>query len=229
VHASRSFVIGNATTDVIPSTCEGCFDPPLGVPLYSSPTTMTTETHLDFPVKVFELVGGVPATEIPCLAPCPPSGSTFRFAIPPRAMGGQPARAFRVMTMIGQVPGLWPVDGAWPASPPFVDASITWTNPITNPNASTMTRLTGLVDLTVVPGRTGCVKHSPSPGFPCTHQGTIVPYRALRSASLILATAIVSLYNTAATAASTLGSAAPNRTRDPLTPIDWSATEGSLP
>src|SRR5262249_17422173 len=74
VTVSRSFVIGNATTNVIPPTCDDCVDPPLGVLPYNSPTAMTIETTLDFPVKVFELVAGLPAAEISCLAPCPPSG-----------------------------------------------------------------------------------------------------------------------------------------------------------
>jgi hypothetical protein len=226
VLVSRSFVIGNATTDVVPSTCDGCIDP-VGVLPYSPPPTMTVETNLHFPVKVFELGSGVPATEIPCLAPCPPSGSSFRFAIPSRATGGQPARAFRVMTMIGQVPGLWPADGAQPASPPFIDDVIVWTDPIADPNDTTTTRLTGIVERTVVPERTGCVRYFPGPVHQCSHKGTIVPYRALRSASLSFASTIWSSYTTAATAVSTLGFAIPDRAREPAT--TWSAAEGALP
>jgi hypothetical protein len=133
------------------------------------------------------------------------------------------------MTMIGQVSRLWPIDGTHPASPPFVDDVIDWTDPIANPNATTTTRLTGIVDHSVVPERTGCVRHSPSPGFPCTHKGTIVPYRALRSASLSLSNAISSSYATAATATSTPASAVPDRVRNPTASIDWPADEGPLP
>jgi hypothetical protein len=32
------------------------------------------------------------------------------------------------MTMIGQVPGLWPSDTAHAVQPPFADDAITWTN-----------------------------------------------------------------------------------------------------
>jgi len=40
-----------------------------------------------------QLVGGVPTTEIPCIAPCPLSGSVFKFAIPGRAAHGLPSSA----------------------------------------------------------------------------------------------------------------------------------------
>lgn len=96
-------------------------------PVFDSPMPNIAEhTTLHYPVKVFEVVGDVPTTEIPCLAPCPPEGNVFKFAIPPRAAGAQPARVFRVMTMIGQVSGLYPTDGNHIEAPPFTDETITW-------------------------------------------------------------------------------------------------------
>jgi hypothetical protein len=220
---AQSFVLYNATTSV--TTCgDACDVYPVPEPEYTSPMPAVSveQPNLSYPVKVFEVVGGAPATEIPCLAPCPPSGSVFQFALPPRATGSQPARVFRVMTMIGQVAALWPRDGDHTASPPFADETITWTNPGTN--ETTMTRLTGLVDHAVVPERTGCVR--PIPGG-CLRQGTLVPYRALRYATMTFATNTRSEYATAAAAALTPVQAAPIRTR--LAGDHWTSSEGVLP
>jgi hypothetical protein len=202
---------------------DACPPAPSMLPQELTSLTMTTpETTLHFPVKVFEVIGGVPTTEIPCLAPCAPSGSVFEFAIPPRATGGQPARLFRVMTMIGQVSSLWPTDGAHPASPPFADDVITWYSPT---NVPTTTRLTGIVDRSVVPERTGCVR--PAPGG--CYMGTAVPYRALRSATLTFGTFTKSQYATAATAALTPVQAAPDVKRESISTNNWTTSAGVLP
>ena len=136
VLAAQSFVVANAPTEVL--NCSLCPAENASGILEDSGSGSAPVTTLHFPVKLFELVGGVPATEIPCLAPCPSSGTVFRFAIPPRPSGGQPARAFRVMTMIGQVSGLWPR-----ATPPFEDTAITWGDSSAN---LVTTQLTGIVD-----------------------------------------------------------------------------------
>jgi hypothetical protein len=186
------------------------------------PLAIATEaTSLRFPVKVFELIGGVPTTEIPCLAPCPSSGTVFKFAIPPRPSGGQPARAFRVMTMIGQVSNLWPYDLIYPASPPFEDTAITWTS---SDNATTpiTTRLTGIVDRSADPNRTGCVYGTPM----CTHRGTLVPYRALRSASLTFSSSTRTSYKTAVTIDQ---DPAPVAERARAAHLTWATSESVLP
>jgi hypothetical protein len=224
VMVSQSFVIGNATTNVIPATCMSCITPPVGVMPYPSPTITIQETTLLFPVKVFELVADAPTAELPCVAPCSPSGNVFTFAIPPRATGGGPPRGFRVMTMIGQVASLRPFDTPHPADPPFADDFIDWFPTVDG--LPTRTQLTGIVDRTVVPARTGCVKTS---GPMCLRQGTLVPYRALRSASLTFSTTTISRYATAATAALIPALAAPQRIRR-SNPLDnWTTSEGPLP
>ena len=223
----QSFVLGNATTNVTASGCQMDCPSPAEEPGYTSPTISTEETNISFPAKVFEVVAGVPTTEIPCLAPCPPSGSVFKFAIPPRSTGGQPARAFRVMTMIGQVSSMWPRDIGHLAYPPFFDDEIIWTNPFTN--VTTTTRLTGIADRTVVPERTGCVRSIPGPSGACLLQGTKVPYRALRSASLQFSDSTRSRYETAATAALTPVQVIADRARPANVANDWSTSEGVLP
>jgi hypothetical protein len=182
-------------------------------------STLTTSTTLHFPVKVFELINGVPTTEIPCLAPCPSSGTVFKFVIPRRLSGGQPARAFRVMTMIGQVTNLWPYNELYPAAPPFEDTAITWMS--SDGMSTNTTRFTGLVDRGTVDNRTGCVY-----GSPCTHKGTLVPYRALQSVALTFSNPIYTSYKTAATVNQTPAPVG-NRTRD--VPLSWTTSEGVLP
>ena len=225
VMPTRIFVLGNARTNVIAAQCgAACVDAAAG-PAYSSPDVSFEEPNLQFPAKVFELVNGVPTTEVPCLAPCPPFGTEFRFAISPRAGGGQSARAFRVMTMIGQLSSLWPRDTTFPAFPPFEDTAITWT---TAGGVPTTTRLTGIVDRSNRPERTGCVRYN-SNGV-CTEEGTLVPYRAIRSATLTFASTTVSQYATAATATLSPVPAAPVRRRDHHDPLNnWVTSEGALP
>jgi hypothetical protein len=151
----------------------------------------------------------------------------FKFAIPPRAAGVQPARVFRVMTMIGQVPGLYPHDGDHIVAPPFTDETITWTNTVTNETRTT--KLTGIVDHTIVPERTGCVKHF-MVGGACHKQGTLVPYRALRYAALTFTTDTKSLYATAATAELAPVQAAPEKLRRATDLANnWSRSKGVLP
>jgi hypothetical protein len=224
VMAAQSFVLDNAPTQVTSATCGDACNIPAEGPMYSSPTIPNEATTLHFPAKVFELVAGVPTTEIPCLAPCPPSGSVFKFAIPPRASGGQPARAFRVMTMIGQISSLYPTDQFYTASPPFEDTAITWTN---GSGVTTTTRFTGIVDYSNDPNRTGCVKFVYTPtGRVCTQEGTLVPYRALRSATLTFSGATSTRYQTAATANQSPDFAAV-KTRDPN--LGWATAESVLP
>jgi hypothetical protein len=228
VMVAQSFVLSNATTNVKRATCGYACNPPVHGPTYISPNPAVSgqEIALPFPVKVFELVSGVPTTEIPCLAPCPPSGTVFKFAIPPRASGGQPARAFRVMTMIGQVSNLWPRDQIREAAPPFEDAAITWKD--INSGLTTTTRLTGIVDRTYDPYRTGCVKYvyDPDWGSVCAEEATIVPYRALRSATLTFSNETRTRYETAATASLT-PAFAKEASRPAL--LGWTTSEGVLP
>jgi hypothetical protein len=224
VTAAQTFVLDNAPTQVSDATCGGaCTDAAEG-PTFSLAQPMTTpETSLHFPAKVFELVNGAPATELPCLAPCPPSGRVFRFAIPPRASGSQPARAFRVMTMIGSISALRPRDGNHEASPPFEDTAITWTN---GSRVTTTTRFTGIVDHSNVPERTGCVRHDPNDPDVCEQEGTFVPYRALRSAALTFSDRTLTSYKTAVTT-----SQPPALVGDKYRRGDqgWATAEGVLP
>jgi hypothetical protein len=226
VMVAQSFVVHNAITNVTGCPGGACPLPSMLPQPYDSlmPAGSVVETTLHFPAKVFEVMNGVPAGEIPCIAPCPPEGSVFTFAIPPRATGGQPARVFRVMTMIGQVSALWPSDSTSPASAPFADEELTWSNP--NGTMPTTTRFTGIVDRTVVPERTGCVLGmAPS----CQRQGTKVPFRALRFATLTFASATESQYATAATAGLAPVIAAPVKLRPSLPTNNWTTSEGVLP
>ncbi|MGN6104475.1 MAG: hypothetical protein ACTHU0_05170 [Kofleriaceae bacterium] len=231
VRATRSFVIENAITAVttvnvpcseLTSDCE----PPASLPRYASASASTDVTSLAFPAKVFELVNGVPTTEVPCIAPCAPTDSVFRFAIPPRAPGNQPPRRFLVMTMIGQISSLWPTDASHPASPPFADESIDTVNPYTD--VATTVRITGLVDRTVVPARTGCVRTIVTPGgTSCRRRGTIVPYRALNAVSLEFQGATETMYATAVTLPLAPVPATPAVQRTPKR--SWSTIDSLLP
>jgi hypothetical protein len=218
VMATQSFVLGNAETQVTQCSMN-CPGNAVGGPSHTPSPIATEATSLRFPAKVFELIGGVPTTEIPCLAPCPSSGTVFKFAIPPRPSGGQPARAFRVMTMIGQVSNLWPYDLTYPASPPFEDTAITWTS---SNNATTTTRFTGIVDRGTDSNRTGCVYGTPT----CTHRGTLVPYRALRSASLTFSGTTGTIYMTSATIDL---DPAPAGERQRPAHLSWATSESVLP
>jgi hypothetical protein len=220
VMAGQSYVLGNAPTQVVtPATCgDACIDAEEG-PEHTSPIHWNEATTLHFPVKVFELVGGVLTAEIPCLAPCEPSDSVFKFAIPPRPSGGQPARAFRVMTMIGQVSALYPEHGEM-VYPPFEDTAITWTN---GSDVTTTTRFTGIVDYSNNPNRTGCVMRRFGV---CTQEGTLVLYRALRSATLTFSNETRTTYATAATVSQLPAFAKESRR---ISTHGWTTSEGVLP
>jgi hypothetical protein len=148
-------------------------------------------------------------------------GTAFKFALPPRPSGGQPARAFRVMTMIGQVSNLWPRDQFQPASPPFEDTAITWTDAS---NSTKTTRFTGIVDHSNPMNHTGCVTRDTS--GTCTQHGTLVPYRALRSATLTFSGSTLAEYLTAATV-----NQAPARVAVKGRSVDlgWTTSESVLP
>jgi len=221
VTAAQAFVLDNAPTQVIPASCEPSCTSATGGPVFSlTQPASTPETSLDFPAKVFELVNGAPATELPCLAPCPPSGHVFRFAIPPRSGGGQPARAFRVMTMIGPISALRPRDGNHDAPPPFEDTAITWTN---GSGIPTTTRFTGIVDRNNLPERTGCVRYVAGV---CRQEGTLVPYRALRTAALTFSDRTETQYETAVTA-NQLPALVGHKVR--RYDLGWATSEGGLP
>jgi hypothetical protein len=231
VMVSQTFVLGNANTNVTWASCgSSCNTPVYGEEFSSSPSAPQART-LSFPAKVFKLVNGEPATEIPCLAPCLPSGTVFKFAIPPRPSGGQPARAFRVMTMIGQISELWPRDGVQHTEvQPFEDAAITWAD---DNGFATTTRLTGKVYYSNDPAYTGCVKSVTDPSNPngppvCILEGTVVPYLALRSAELTFITETDTWYETAAT--ETLAPALLQIKSRTATPANnWTTSEGALP
>ncbi|HWO20496.1 MAG TPA: hypothetical protein VNO30_17120 [Kofleriaceae bacterium] len=195
VTATQSFEIHNYTS--ITAANIDCFtgpdnewnpacDPPAGFPPgggYKSPRIPTTVNTLTFPAKLFELDGaGVPAAEIPCLAPCSASDSVFKFAVPPRAAGGAAARRFVVMTMIGQVSILWPTDGNHNATQPFLDASISGV------------RYTGKSPFF----SSGCGKYSPGMAF-CQERWQRTQYRALKYARLDFTSTTATTYATAAT------------------------------
>jgi hypothetical protein len=124
------------------------------------------------------------------------------------------------MTMIGQVSGLWPRKQANEATPPFEDTALTWGLP-----PATMTRLTGIVDHNFDPSRTGCVARDPAT-LECKQEGTLVPYRALASASLTFSGNTFSRYATAA-AASLDPDLVTQRIR--ASTQGWATSEGALP
>ena len=163
-----------------------------------------------FPVKLYELdSAGVPTTETPCLAPCSASGDVFKFAVPPRAVGG-PARRFIAMTMIGRVTNLWPSDASHPALAPFSDSVVAGV------------RYSGRSQF----ASSGCWKKS-SDGTRCLERIVRNQYRALKTASLIFHDETTSTYATAATAQLPPAAAAPKLTRQHNS--NWSTSEGVLP
>jgi hypothetical protein len=220
VVAAQSFVMADAPTEV--SLCTFCTTGMANKVPEDSGSGSAPMTTLHFPVRIYELVGGVPTTEIPCLAPCRSSDTEFRFAIPPRPSGGRPARAFRVMTMIGQVSALWPRKPGQEAAPPFEDTAITWTDGNGN---DTTTRLTGIVDHSYDPSRMGCVNFNYGQ-MRCVQTGTLVPYRALASASLTFAGNTFTRYATAA-AVHLLPDFLTQRVR--ASTQGWATSEGTLP
>lgn len=170
---------------------------------YTSPDSTTTIGTQAFPVKVFELVNGVPTTEVPCIAPCSAAGTTFQFAIPPRPVGGHPARQFVAMTMVGAVTQLRPTDAVSPRPPPYQDTSYTFTNRF---GAVTTKRLTGV--LPALETVTGCTEQTvaPDPSDPeqdlytCKVNTTYRRMRMLTVAGLEFTSGIQSAYATASTA-----------------------------
>lgn len=189
--------------------CDGAYDFPSQP--YTSSVIATTVTSLTFPVKLYELnAAGVPTTEIPCLAPCSPGGTVFRFTVPPRAPGGAPARRFVAMTMIGQVSNLWPSDSVKGAAPPFYDTSMG------------STRYTGREQFS----STGCVQRN-AIGTACIRYIRRAQYRALTYARLDFGSETRSAYATAPTAL-----LAPTEIAIPvlrLTEKNWVTSEGALP
>jgi hypothetical protein len=91
---------------------------------------------------------------------------------------------------------------------------------------TTTTRLTGIVDRSVVPARTGCVNYM---GSTCTHVGTWVPYRALKSVALTFSGPTRTQYETAATAGLAPTPAGIDKFRFKVPDNDWSTSEGALP
>jgi hypothetical protein len=224
VAVTRKFVIRNFTSNVTVSfscgppsnpnpACDGVEDFPSPVTGYTSATVTTTEQTLTFPAKLYETdTAGTPIAEIPCLAPCSPSDTVFKFAVPPRGASGAPARRFKVMTMIGPVSALWPSDGTWPASPPFSDDSINGV------------RYTGREQFQ----STGCSLRNSSQTA-CIRETTRIQYRALTLVGLDFANDTSSSYATAATAQLAPKQAIPPFSR--TSTISWSTSEpdGTLP
>ncbi len=177
---------------------------------YASPLiTPPATTNLMFPVKLYELDGaGIPTTEIPCLAPCSVSGSVFKFAVPPRAVGG-PARRFIVMTMIGQVRNLWPTDANQNATQPFADLSVNGV------------RYTGRSQFF----SSGCGLYGPGMAT-CKERWQKTQYRALTYAKLDFASDTRTTYATAATAQL---APAPATNLNRAQGHFWETFEGALP
>jgi hypothetical protein len=221
VTASQSFVIRNyqAVTDISvlceddPSPCDP--DRPFPAPTgtgYVSNTIPTTTNTLNFPVKVFELnASGIPTSQVPCIAPCAPSGTVFRFAIPARSATG-PARRFVAMTMIGQVSSLWPQDGVYSEAQPFNDSE------------TAGVRYTGKVKWS----DSGCSRRVTTGGkLRCTQRTSRTQYRALNYASLTFGSSTLSQYVTAPTASLPGVQAATDGVRLPSR--GWQTFEGGLP
>jgi hypothetical protein len=225
VVASQRFMIRNyeTVTDISAINCDADTGNPAACALpqpfpaptgagYSSSTISINLNTLTFPVKLFELnASGVPTTQIPCLAPCTPTGTVFTFAVPPRSTTGA-ARRFVVMTMIGQVTALWPSDAAWPETQPFSDSTIA------------NVRYTGKVKFS----STGCSRTVPLGGIlRCTQRTSRTQYRALTYAALSFASDTVSTYATSPTPDIPPRQAAPPAKR--LSSVGWDTNEGGLP
>jgi hypothetical protein len=194
---------------------------------YMSPDTTATIGTQAFPVKVFELVNGVPTTEVPCIAPCPASATAFQFAIPSRPVGGQPARRFVAMTMVGPVAQLRPTDAASSRPPPYQDTSYTYT--AINGTLTTK-RFTGV--LPALETVTGCTSQevTPDPADPeqdlytCKVNTTYRRMRKLTVAGLEFTSDIKSSYATAPTVELSPVEVSPIRLRSVAQP--WFTTQG---
>lgn len=164
--------------------CDTTTLPPAGVAPYNS-VDVLANPNVDFPVRLFEINSvGSPAVEIPCLAPCPLSGQSFKFAVPPRAGGNAPARQFIIMSMIGQVTSLWPTDSNRPAGPQFHDSSL-------GIGGITYTGKEHFFD-------TGCKQRNPN-GTKCISRNKVWQYRRLVHVKLQLMSLVASTYRTAPT------------------------------
>jgi hypothetical protein len=202
-----------------------CHQP--STPLYTSAANPDgtpaeqVEANPSFPVKVFEFDANGPTTETPCIE-CGTSDGTsnapqrWKFAIPPRAGAStnpQPARRFKVMTMIGQAQHLWPSDGNFATTPPFLDIAIG------------ATQFTGRTGGSIQ----GCTVHSTHqiPGGMtdiCTQVKTILPYRALKKVHLRI-DPTAATYATAPTSTGVPIQGASARLDQPT----WDSAQGSLP
>ena len=81
-------------------------------------------TGLLYPVRVYQLdTSGVPTTQIGCIGSCLDTDTTFVFQIPPRPAGSAPLR-FLVMSMVGQIAALQPIDSTHGADGAFSDFTI---------------------------------------------------------------------------------------------------------
>lgn len=232
VISSARFVIrhaqlGKTTVSVscgveVPEPGNPCYAPPSND--YTSPTLTLQQSTLAFPVRVFEVgANGYPTSEVPCVAPCPANGASFKFAIPPRAAGNAPAKRYKAMAMIGKVASLRPTDGTRPAAPPYVDAAL---GPPAGP------RITGTIapPLGVFCVRSRIVSTDPDTGEPteirCTERATLQPYRALTSVGLSFIGDLNTTYLTAPTA-SLDAAVVTTGSRSAFT--GWTTTESSLP
>jgi hypothetical protein len=198
-----------------PAICE----PPDTGPTYqSAPATEIAFTNVSFPARVFELDSNLaPATEVPCLV-CG-TNDHWKFALPPRAGstgGSQPPRRFKLMTMVGQVSGLWPTDSNFPATQPFADTALNGIS-FTGKRAASNQGCTAHSTRTLPDGTTLDT---------CTRVSTLTPYRALTAVHLRIAGIVTALYATSATQ-----SVPPSNvvTRQSPDNVVWDSSEGTLP
>jgi hypothetical protein len=228
VNVRQSFKLANViTTQTVNIDCTDFGDGP-PTALCNGPTAGPTYSSADlgdqpisglsFPVKVFELDGSLhPATEVPCLV-CG-NGDRWKFAIPPRSVdvsGPLPPRRFKVMTMISQVSLLWPSDGNFPATAPFVDTALNG-QPFTG---------------RISPRSDGCTSHNihtlpdGTSLDTCTRVSHITPYRALTRVRLNTDQRVKSTYATAPTSASSPANATLPQA---IQGFNWDSSAGTLP
>jgi len=105
-----------SSVDVHPPIDDG------GSPAPSQPPADVT--GLSYPVRVYQLdASGVPTTQTACIGSCLDTDTTFVFQIPPRPAGGAPLR-FLVMSMVGQIAALQPIDSTHGADGVFSDFTV---------------------------------------------------------------------------------------------------------
>ena len=211
---TRSYVrtITDTTINCDDSTDPRCGPAPL-VPPFATGGDSHPVGNLLYPVRVYQLdAGGAPVTQIPCLGGCQDTDTVFRFAIPPRGNGAAPLR-FLVMSMVGQIPELWPRNGDNPATPPFLDTTV---------NGIHITGLHG-------PFTQGCTRTSIRTGvLTCVQVTTYDAYRELTSASLTASDPLISTYATAAGSTTSFADAWGSSLRT-LNLFPWSTTQVTLP